>query len=129
MNMNKEIYVTTLRCNTKRETHRKVVEYIEKRDRERYVSVNDYIIAAILNFEDPMRCQNAGKTDIATIGEVIRAIMKEELGSLQYFHQSLEAKEEEITEIENLGDMTKDMSEDDDGLPSSVNNFLESLGV
>jgi len=126
--MNKEIYMTTLRCNTNRETHRKVVEYIENRNRERYRSVNDYLIAAVLNFEDSKQYQNADKADMVIISEIIRTVLKEELSSLKEF----EEREREMNGLENIrdmaGDETKDVSENND-LPPSVNNFLEILGV
>ena len=127
--MNKEIYMTTLRCNTNRETHRKVVEYIENRNRERYRSVNDYLIAAVLNFEDSKQYQNADKADMVIISEIIRAVLKEELSSLIDFKESKRV----MDGLENIrdmaGDETKNVSENDNNLPPSVNNFLESLGV
>jgi len=126
--MNKEIYMTTLRCNTNRETHRKVVEYIENRNRERYRSVNDYLIAAVLNFEDSKQYQNADKADMVIISEIIRTVLKEELSSLKEFEES----EREMNGLENIrdlaGDEPKEVSENNN-LPPSVNNFLESLGV
>jgi len=62
------------------------------------------------------------------ISEIIRTVLKEELSSLKEFEES----EREMNGLENIrdlaGDEPKEVSENNN-LPPSVNNFLESLGV
>lgn len=110
--MNKYYYRTEVRFSADKSLHRKIADSIHNRDREKYKSVNDYILAAIDAFRE---IPEVG-VNLNRIEEIVRNAVKDEIQKATNNTISSGIDKED-------GDNKSSMV-----LPDAAKNFLKEIG-
>lgn len=76
--MSKYYYRTEVRFSADKLVHRKIADSIHNRDREKYKSVNDYILAAIDAFGEMPSSVESG-VNLDRMEEIVRNAVKDEI--------------------------------------------------
>ncbi|WP_394917040.1 hypothetical protein [uncultured Robinsoniella sp.] len=110
--MSKYYYRTEVRFSADKSLHRKIADSIHKRDREKYKSVNDYILAAIEAFGESVELG----VNLDRMEEIVRNAVKDEIQKATKYKIASEIDKEG-------GDNKSSMV-----LPDAAKNFLKEIG-
>lgn len=90
----KYYYRTELRFSAEKQSHVKLADYVHNRDKSKYKSVNDYILAAIDAFEKEAQIENEQCLNSNTIEKIVREAIRDEMQSLSNITDKEETQRE-----------------------------------